>query len=152
MSILGMLGLLWDHAQIVAGSLSIFGVILVIAWSMFKAGNPGTALVTVLVSGAIIAGASVLIWQNQDLRYELAKIKPDLEVCQANVAVLDGALTEQNAAVERLKAAGDEAREAAEKQVRTARTARAAAEKRAAAILAAEPEKDACRAATELLP
>lgn len=147
-----LLAALWGHAQIVAVVLAGLAVTGGVAWAMFWSGKIMSAASIAFAGLVIFGGGGMLTWRLQDANEELAEIRPALVLCKENILTLTGAINQQNERIARLKTAGDQAREAAEKRVTAAQAGRRAAEKRAAAILASEPGKEACRAATELLP
>lgn len=129
---------------------------LSVVWSALtsRLAGPLATLACVVMFAGLVAMRLELNGALSDLKAQVAESKrlaADLSTCKTNVATLDKAITDQNAAVAAWKAESAQRSEAAAKAVTEARKATVAANQRIGALMAAKSGADQCKSAEDLI-
>ena len=129
---------------------------LAVVWSALTSRLAGVfgAFICVVMLVALAAMRLELNHAHADLKAQVAeskRIAAALSACRTNVATLDKAITDQNAAVAAFRAESAQRSEAAAKAVTEARKATVAANQRIGALMAAKSGADQCKSAEDLI-
>jgi hypothetical protein len=132
---------------------------MIIGFLTSKLGGPIMGVLAAILAVALLfswvsgkATEGVLRGELKTANAALDQSRGDLSTCRTNTATLQASLTDQNAKVDALKAAGDVATANADAALAEAKAGREKASQTVAAILAAKPATaDLCKAADTIL-